>query len=57
MNQSFFYTTLKNKAAYKLKFSVKAAGSISELTMLYLHSKGISQRAVRVYIIIKEALL
>ena len=56
MNQSFFSTDLKNEVAYKLKFSGEAAGSISEFTILNLHRKGISQRAVRVYIIIKEVL-
>ena len=56
MNQPIFSKSLKSKAAYKLKFSGEAAESISELTMLHLHSKGIPQRAVRVYIIIKDTL-
>ena len=47
MNQPIFSTSCKSKVAYKLKFSGEAAASISELTMLYLHSKGISQRAVK----------
>ena len=57
MNQPFISTSLTNKMAYKLKFSGEAAGYIGELTMLYLHRKDMSPRAVRVYIIVKETLL
>ena len=54
MKQPFFSTHLKNKAAYKLKFSGEAAGYFNEFTLLYLHLKGISPSTVWVYIIIKE---